>query len=88
MLFQEADDLAQKFHHLVKDLRTATERNYTYELEHSRMRLDTLIAQINPHFLFNTLQFLQSEIMYGDRKRANGMLLSLSRLFRFSLDTK
>ena len=85
--FREANDLARHFHQLVSDLKAATEQIYAYELEHSRIQLDMLISQINPHFLFNALQFLQSEIMYGDRNRANSMLVSLSDLLRFTLNT-
>ena len=88
LVFREANTLTAHFHQLVRDLGEVTQKNYAYELEHNRIRLETLISQINPHFLFNALQFLQSEIMYGDRRKADQALMSLSSLFRFTLNTK
>jgi two-component system, LytTR family, sensor kinase len=41
--------------------------------------------QVNPHFLFNTLNSLSSLVMTGRADRAEGMLLALSTFFRSSL---
>jgi two-component system LytT family sensor kinase len=41
--------------------------------------------QINPHFLFNTLNSLSSLVMTGRTDRAEAMLLALSTFFRSSL---
>ena len=41
--------------------------------------------QVNPHFLFNTLNSLSSLIMTGRSERAEEMLLALSTFFRTSL---
>ena len=41
--------------------------------------------QVNPHFLFNTLNSLSSLVMTGRTERAEDMLLALSTFFRTSL---
>ncbi|MBB3764143.1 sensor histidine kinase [Sphingomicrobium lutaoense] len=41
--------------------------------------------QVNPHFLFNTLNSLSSLIMSGRHERAESMLMALSTFFRTSL---
>lgn len=41
--------------------------------------------QVNPHFLFNTLNSLSSLVMTGRAERAEEMLLALSTFFRTSL---
>ena len=41
--------------------------------------------QVNPHFLFNTLNSLSSLVMAGRADRAETMLLALSTFFRTSL---
>ena len=41
--------------------------------------------QVNPHFLFNTLNSLSSLVMSGRAERAEEMLLKLSNFFRSSL---
>jgi hypothetical protein len=41
--------------------------------------------QVNPHFLFNTLNSLSSLVMSGRSDKAEGMLMALSTFFRTSL---
>ena len=48
-------------------------------------QLQALRYQINPHFLFNTLNSLSSLVMTGRADRAEAMLLALSTFFRTSL---
>ncbi|HEX5257991.1 MAG TPA: histidine kinase [Sphingomicrobium sp.] len=48
-------------------------------------QLQALRYQINPHFLFNTLNSLSSLVMTGRSDRAEAMLLALSTFFRTSL---
>ena len=47
--------------------------------------VQALRYQINPHFLFNTLNSLSSLVMTGRTDRAETMLLALSTFFRTSL---
>lgn len=43
--------------------------------------------QINPHFLFNSLNAVSTLVMRDDKQRCNRMLSQLSTFLRFSLDT-
>ncbi|MDF2176692.1 histidine kinase [Aliiglaciecola sp. CAU 1673] len=43
--------------------------------------------QINPHFLFNTLNAVSTLVMRGDKQRCNRMLSQLATFLRFSLDS-
>jgi LytS/YehU family sensor histidine kinase len=47
--------------------------------------LRALRYQVNPHFLFNTLNSLSSLVMSGKREEAERMILNLSTFFRTSL---
>ncbi len=47
--------------------------------------LRALRYQVNPHFLFNTLNSLSSLVMIGKRAEAEQMILNLSTFFRTSL---
>lgn len=47
--------------------------------------VQALRYQVNPHFLFNTLNSLSSLVMTGRSDRAEAMLLALSTFFRTSL---
>ncbi len=52
----------------------------------SRARLSALQLQLQPHFLFNTLNAI-SELVHEDPARADAMVTSLSELLRLSIDT-
>ncbi len=49
-----------------------------------KMELNSLKAQINPHFLFNTLNSIYSFSLRGDKK-ANDLILKLAANFKFIL---
>lgn len=49
-------------------------------------QIKMLRYQINPHFLFNTLNAVSTLVLRGSKEKANGMLIRLSTFLRFSLD--
>jgi LytS/YehU family sensor histidine kinase len=49
-------------------------------------QLKMLRYQLNPHFLFNTLNAISTLILDKDTALANGMVMKLSRFLRYSLD--
>ena len=55
------------------------------ESDLAKARLTSLQAQLNPHFLFNSLNLISS-MMYEDIRRADKLLSDLSELLRYSLD--
>jgi len=59
----------------------ALQRAHAREQQWVEARLDALQAQIEPHFLFNTLNAL-SELVYHDPARADQALTRLARLLR------
>lgn len=50
--------------------------------------LRALRYQVNPHFLFNTLNSISALVMAGKRSAAEAMILNLSTFFRTSLTTE
>ena len=64
---------------------TAQRRAAEAESAAQSAQLQALRYQINPHFLFNTLNSLSSLVMTGRTDRAEAMLLALSTFFRTSL---
>lgn len=51
------------------------------------LQVQTLQAQMNPHFIFNVLGTLQNLILNSDTKKANEHLVNLSTLIRRFLDS-
>jgi two-component sensor histidine kinase len=64
---------------------TAERRAADAESAAQSAQLRALRYQVNPHFLFNTLNSLSSLVMTGRNDRAEAMLLALSTFFRSSL---
>jgi hypothetical protein len=64
---------------------TAQRRAAEAESAAQSAQLQALRYQVNPHFLFNTLNSLSSLVMTGRADRAETMLLALSTFFRSSL---
>ncbi|WP_411818374.1 sensor histidine kinase [Hyphococcus sp. DH-69] len=67
-------------------------RNETDRALHSarladQAQLKMLRYQLNPHFLFNTLNAISTLVMEQDGKQANAMLTQLSAFLRYSLDS-
>jgi len=60
------------------------------ELEQNldRTRLEMLKSQVNPHFLFNTLNMISCMAKLEDAETTDRMILALSGLFRYNLRTK
>lgn len=48
--------------------------------------LNALQSQINPHFLFNTLDSIRMHSMVDEKEKVSTMLTSLSKLFRYSIN--
>jgi len=81
----ELGEAAQCFNGMVDDIRELINQNYVMELRERQSELDTLQAQINPHFLYNTLDSLYWRILEtGDEDVAED-ILALSELFRLVL---
>ena len=55
-------------------------------LDHTR--LEMLKSQVNPHFLFNTLNMISCMAKLEDAETTDQMILSLSSLFRYNLRTR
>jgi len=67
--------------------RQAIEREQKLREENLRYRYRTLKTQINPHFLFNSLNTL-SEIVYTDARKADNYIQKLAGVYRFILDNE
>ncbi|RTE10272.1 sensor histidine kinase [Paenibacillus whitsoniae] len=88
----EVEQLRVSFNHmleringLVQDTLQANEERLTLEFEKKELHIEALQAQINPHFLYNTLENIIYMIEKGERHLAVDMIGLLSRLFRYAM---
>lgn len=69
------------------NLRNETERAVLAARLADQAQLKMLRYQLNPHFLFNTLNAISTLVLEQDGKQANKMLSELSAFLRYSLDS-
>ncbi|WP_167858906.1 cache domain-containing sensor histidine kinase [Paenibacillus cymbidii] len=89
----EVDQLSQTFNrmlmrmeNLVEEAVTSRNKWLRLELEKRETQIMALQAQINPHFLYNTLENINYLIEFGEKDSAMEMITALSRLFRYSIN--
>ncbi len=69
------------------NLRNEMERALLSARLADQAQLKMLRYQLNPHFLFNTLNAISTLVLEQDGKQANSMLTQLSAFLRYSLDS-
>jgi two-component system sensor histidine kinase YesM len=82
---EEVQLLSDGIESMVGHLKRQIERNTEQEKQRRRTELALLQAQINPHFLYNTLDTIIWLIESSEISEAVAMVSSLSNFFRFSL---
>ena len=73
---------------MVEDIRTLIDENYVITLREKESELAALQAQINPHFLYNTLNSLYWKAMEEGNGEIAESILALSQLFRLVLNQR
>ena len=77
--------ISSSFEHMANTIQNLMERVHREEQELRKTELKALQAQINPHFLYNTLDSIQWMCEQGKTKDAAEMVRALARLFRISI---
>ncbi|HBF15273.1 MAG TPA: sensor histidine kinase [Clostridiales bacterium] len=81
----ELQTLSDSFGHLTARVRDLMEEIRREETELRKTELKALQAQINPHFLYNTLDSVQWMCERGKTEDAARMVRALAKLFRISI---
>jgi two-component system, LytTR family, sensor kinase len=77
--------LAGFFVKFMDDWFVTDRRKSVLERENLRLELDFLKSQLNPHFLFNTLNNVQSYIVQDEKRKSIELIGRLSGFMRFAL---
>lgn len=73
------------FKNMISQLRQYISKEYQLTLLKQKAEYRALIMQINPHFLFNTLEMISSLALQNRGKETSKMILSLGHMMRYSL---
>ena len=82
LAFAEVTQLARGFAHMVKEIDRLITEVYERQLTIMEMRYRTLRQQINPHFLYNTLDTIHWKATEGGHPEISVMVKALARLLR------
>ncbi|HZJ56756.1 MAG TPA: sensor histidine kinase [Clostridia bacterium] len=84
-LIRDYNRMVTRIGELIQDVYKADIQRQAMELENKQAQLDALQSQINPHFLFNTLETIRMRSLVKDEKETAEIIKYLSRTFRRAL---
>ncbi|WP_163854180.1 cache domain-containing sensor histidine kinase [Paenibacillus elgii] len=79
--------LANRFRIMMQTINNLITQEYKLELANKTNQLKALQAQINPHFLYNSLQSIGTLALQHDAPRIYSLLSSLAKMMRYSMNT-
>lgn len=81
----EIRSLSENFNSMVSHIDQLIKRTYVAELSEKDAKLEALEAQLNPHFLYNTLQAISTEALVNDQPQIHHMITSLASNLRYTI---
>jgi Predicted signal transduction protein with a C-terminal ATPase domain len=84
----EIGDLIERFNRMTRELQDYINRVYVADVQKSNAEYLALKMQINPHFLYNTLESLRMQAVVGKQPEMANKLFYLGRLYRWLLKTE
>lgn len=81
----EVNNLSRQFNLMTEHIDELIQKNYISELNEKTARLKALEAQINPHFLYNTLQAISTEAVLSGQNTIHQMVEALASMLRYSV---
>jgi two-component system sensor histidine kinase YesM len=83
--YDEVGVLARSFNSMIATIRNLIQKNYFIEIKQKEAELYALQAQINPHFMYNTLETIGMAVEEGETELVVEMVTLLGQMLRFSL---
>ncbi|MBB6734348.1 cache domain-containing sensor histidine kinase [Cohnella zeiphila] len=81
----EIGELGRYFNEMIGRIKYLIEQVYRAELHEREAKLNALQAQINPHFLYNTLETINSMAAVEGVRKVGDIARALSDMFRYSI---
>lgn len=81
----ETAQLAEKFNFMVEQIDGLVNEKYLAQISEKTAQVKALEAQINPHFLYNSLQAIASKAVLSGNKDISRMIEALAHSFRYCI---
>lgn len=82
----EIGQLGKSFEKMAKELDKMIKRVYEAELVKQHAEINALQAQINPHFMYNTLAVIDSMAVINGNEDVSNMCRALSKILRYNVE--
>ena len=82
---KKGSDFAESILSMMDDYESVTTREYSNLLLQKQAQFNAMQSQINPHFLYNTLDSIRGKAIEDGSKETAEMLETLASLFRYSI---
>ena len=83
----ETGELGRCIDKMLQHIRQLIQEKYQYSLREKEMQIHTLQSQINPHFLYNTLETISSIAENEGVEQVSEIALSMADLYRYSISS-
>lgn len=80
--------LAEKITEMSQKITNLINQVYKAEIKSKDAQIEALISQINPHFLYNTLQLIKTESLKGNPGEVSDTVNCLSRFLRYTINNR
>lgn len=81
----EFSEVAHQTNYMLDALKELNERNTELLRRNNRIEIEQLTAQMNPHFLYNTLEVIRALALF-DGVKAEQVITELTQVLRYSVD--
>lgn len=78
---EQFEQMADKMNGLIQEV-------YVAELQKKEAELEALMNQINPHFLYNVFQLIETKAVLADNREIEDMIQALSQMMRYTMERK
>lgn len=81
----EFDEVTTQLNQMLDSIQDLNEKNIELMRINNTFELNQLMAQINPHFLYNTLEMIRNLVVW-EPERTSSLIIKLTKILRYSVD--